>query len=80
MFITGIARGAKDRLLAAAPLLMLVQMVLLPLYLWLFVGVFLLPIVLPSLRPASPSSPLPAPDPGRPGRGSRWGRWCSNGR
>lgn len=35
---TGIACGAKDRLLAAAPLLMLAQMLLLPLYLWLFVG------------------------------------------
>ncbi|WP_166784197.1 arsenic resistance protein [Cryobacterium gelidum] len=35
---TGIAGGAKDRLLAAAPLLMLAQMLLLPLYLWLFVG------------------------------------------
>lgn len=35
---TGIAGGAQDRLLAAAPLLMLAQMVLLPLYLWLFVG------------------------------------------
>lgn len=35
----GIAGGAKDRLLAAAPLLMLTQMLLLPLYLWLFVGV-----------------------------------------
>ncbi len=35
---TGIAGGAKDRLLAAAPLLMLCQMALLPLYLWLFVG------------------------------------------
>jgi len=35
---SGLAGGAKDRLLAAAPLLMLVQMVLLPLYLWLFVG------------------------------------------
>lgn len=35
---TGIAGGAKDRLLAAAPLLMLAQMFLLPLYLWLFVG------------------------------------------
>lgn len=30
---TGIAGGAKDRLLAAAPLLMLAQMLLLPLYL-----------------------------------------------
>ncbi|MFD9826732.1 arsenic resistance protein [Tsukamurella tyrosinosolvens] len=35
---SGLAGGAKDRLLAAAPLLMLAQMVLLPLYLWLFVG------------------------------------------
>lgn len=35
---TGIAGGAKDRLLAAAPLLLLAQMILLPLYLWLFVG------------------------------------------
>ncbi|WP_308162081.1 bile acid:sodium symporter [Microbacterium sp. ISL-59] len=35
---TGLAGGAKERLLAAAPLLMLGQMLLLPLYLWLFVG------------------------------------------
>lgn len=35
---TGIAGGAKDRLLAATPLLMLAQMLLLPLYLWVFVG------------------------------------------
>lgn len=35
---TDIAGGAKDRLLAAAPLLMLAQMLLLPLYLYLFVG------------------------------------------
>lgn len=35
---TGIAGGAKDRLLAAAPLLMFAQMLLLPLYLWLLVG------------------------------------------
>lgn len=35
---TGLAGGAKDRLLAAAPLLMLAQMLLLPLYLGLFVG------------------------------------------
>ncbi|WP_223120318.1 MULTISPECIES: arsenic resistance protein [Tsukamurella] len=35
---SGLAGGAQDRLLAAAPLLMLVQMMLLPLYLWLFVG------------------------------------------
>jgi len=35
---TGIAGGAKDRLLAATPLLMIAQMVLLPFYLWLLVG------------------------------------------
>lgn len=35
---TGLAGGAKERLLAAAPILMLGQMLLLPLYLWLFVG------------------------------------------
>ncbi|HMR49387.1 MAG TPA: arsenic resistance protein [Arachnia sp.] len=35
---TGLAGGAKDRLLAAAPLLMLAQMLLLPLFLWLLVG------------------------------------------
>jgi len=35
---TGIAGGAQDRLLAAAPLLMLAQALLLPLYLWLFAG------------------------------------------
>lgn len=35
---TGLAGGAKDRLLAAAPILMLGQMLLLPVYLWLFVG------------------------------------------
>ena len=35
---TGIAGGARDRLLAAAPILMLGQMLLLPLYLLLFVG------------------------------------------
>lgn len=35
---TGIAGGAKERLLAAAPLLMLAQMLLLPLYLWGFAG------------------------------------------
>ncbi len=58
---TGLAGGAKERLLAAAPILMLGQILLLPLYLWLFVGpelidavdlapfvdVFLLLIVLP---------------------------------
>jgi ACR3 family arsenite efflux pump ArsB len=35
---TGLAGGAKDRLLTATPLLMLAQMLLLPAYLWLFVG------------------------------------------
>lgn len=35
---TGIAGGATDRLLAAAPILMLGQMLLLPIYLLLFVG------------------------------------------
>lgn len=35
---TGLAGGASDRLLAAAPVLMLVQMLLLPLYLLVFVG------------------------------------------
>jgi ACR3 family arsenite transporter len=35
---TGLAGGAADRLLAAAPLLMLVQMVLLPVFLWAFLG------------------------------------------
>lgn len=34
----GLAGGAKERLLVAAPLLMLAQMLLLPLYLWAFVG------------------------------------------
>ncbi|UYQ77265.1 arsenic resistance protein [Glutamicibacter sp. JL.03c] len=35
---TGLAGGAQARLLAATPLLMLVQILLLPLYLWLFAG------------------------------------------
>lgn len=35
---TGLAGGASDRLLAAAPVLMLIQMLLLPLYLMVFVG------------------------------------------
>lgn len=35
---TGIAGGARDRLLAAAPMLMLTQMLLLPVSLWVFVG------------------------------------------
>lgn len=35
---TGLAGGAADRLLAAAPLLMAAQMLLLPVYLWAFLG------------------------------------------
>ncbi len=35
---TGLAGGARDRLLAATPLLMLGQMLLLPVFLWLFLG------------------------------------------
>ena len=35
---TGLAGGAKERLLAAAPVLMLAQMLLLPVLLWWFVG------------------------------------------
>ncbi|APX04238.1 arsenic resistance protein [Arthrobacter sp. QXT-31] len=35
---TGLAGGASDRLLAAAPVLMLVQMLLLPVFLWVFTG------------------------------------------
>lgn len=35
---SGLAGGDEERLLAATPLLMLAQMLLLPLYLWLFVG------------------------------------------
>ena len=35
---SGLAGAAQDKLLAAAPLLMLVQLVLLPGYLWLFAG------------------------------------------
>lgn len=35
---TGLAGGSRERLLAATPLLMFAQLVLLPLYLWLMVG------------------------------------------
>lgn len=35
---SGLAGGDEERLLAAAPLLMIAQMLLLPLYLWIFVG------------------------------------------
>jgi ACR3 family arsenite transporter len=64
---TGLAGGARDRLLAATPLLMLLQILLLPGYLWLFAGpgavalielgpfieAFLLLIVLPLLAAAA---------------------------
>ncbi|WP_413320369.1 bile acid:sodium symporter [Agrococcus sp. 1P02AA] len=42
---TGLAGGARARLLAAAPLLMLVQILLLPLYLLLFVGADVLDVI-----------------------------------
>lgn len=38
LVFTGLAGGDTERLLAASPLLMLVQLVLLPLYLWAMVG------------------------------------------
>ena len=44
---TRLAGGSNERLLAAAPLLMLAQMALLPLYLWLFMGSELAEIVEP---------------------------------
>ncbi|WP_426183516.1 bile acid:sodium symporter [Microbacterium sp. TWP3-1-2b2] len=64
---TGVAGGARARLLAATPLLMLLQVLLLPLYLWLmagaevvsvfdphpFVEAFLLLIVLPLVLAAA---------------------------
>ncbi len=42
---TGLAGGARARLLAAAPLLMLAQMLLLPFYLWVFAGREVLDVV-----------------------------------
>lgn len=64
---TGLAGGAKARLLAATPLLMLLQILLLPAYLWLFAGAvavehidvapfleaFLVVIVIPLIAAAS---------------------------
>ena len=44
---TRLAGGSDRRLLAAAPLLMLAQMALLPVYLWLFMGSELADIVEP---------------------------------
>jgi ACR3 family arsenite transporter len=45
---SGIAGGASDKLLAAAPLLMIAQLVLLPLYLLLFAGPDLLRLIDPA--------------------------------
>lgn len=42
---TGLAGGARDRLLAATPLLMLLQIVLLPVYLLLFAGAHTLSMI-----------------------------------
>lgn len=42
---TGLAGGSKERLLAATPVLMLVQMLLLPVYLWLMAGPGLLAVM-----------------------------------
>lgn len=42
---TGLAGGARARLLAAAPLLMIAQLVLLPVYLWLFAGADVVEVV-----------------------------------
>ncbi|MDO9378470.1 MAG: bile acid:sodium symporter [Nocardioidaceae bacterium] len=44
---TGLAGGAADRLVAAAPVLMLLQLVLLPVYLYAFVGADLAAVVDP---------------------------------
>lgn len=46
---TGLAGGARARLLAATPLLMLVQMLLLPVYLFLFAGADVLTVI--EIRP-----------------------------
>ncbi|WP_404473482.1 arsenic resistance protein [Microbacterium aerolatum] len=45
----GLAGGSRERLLAAAPLLMLAQILLLPAYLWLFIGDHLVQAI--DLRP-----------------------------
>lgn len=44
---SGLAGGASDRLLAAAPVLMLVQMVMLPVYLLVFVGPEIIAVIDP---------------------------------
>ncbi|WP_431812804.1 arsenic resistance protein [Kocuria sp. cx-455] len=45
MVFTGLAGGAHERLLAASPVLMLVQMLLLPVYLWLMAGADMVSVV-----------------------------------
>lgn len=45
MVFTGLAGGANDRLLAVSPVLMLVQMLLLPGYLWLMAGADMVTVV-----------------------------------
>ncbi len=44
---TGLAGGSRARLLAAAPLLMVAQLLLLPVYLWLFAGAGVVAVVEP---------------------------------
>ncbi|WP_082049813.1 arsenic resistance protein [Arthrobacter sp. SPG23] len=48
MVFSGLAGGASDRLLAASPVLMLGQMILLPLYLLVFVGPELVSVIDPA--------------------------------
>ncbi|MBD2761278.1 arsenic resistance protein [Kocuria sp. cx-116] len=45
MVFTGLAGGAHERLLAASPVLMLLQMLLLPVYLWLMAGADMVSVV-----------------------------------
>lgn len=54
---SGLAGGSSDRLLADAPLLMLTQMLLLPLYLLLFIGPDLVSAIEPGPSSCSSSSP-----------------------
>lgn len=44
-YVSGLAGAASERLLASAPLLMLLQIAFLPVYLWLFVGSELVDII-----------------------------------
>jgi ACR3 family arsenite transporter len=85
---TGLAGGARDKLLAATPLLMVVQLALLPVYLLLFAGpdttdridpapflsAFLLLIVLPLAAAAAVQWLAGAAAPGTDARGWRAGR------